>query len=411
MEWVTNRGNSHLIVCSKIITWLPLLLTLAGLCHLVEVDAGDLKSASAQFAQQSFALLDQLSKQGGDSPDPVLGTVASFAGDADGLRQSLARSDLRSAQSYMASLQTDATAIDQALQQHPNAILAAPWSALREQADKLAREIPPCRSPSACGSPPAAATGSGSASLTNVSADDYAPRIVITSRESAGGFVRLKGYFEGRALKSAAIYQGSSRLKVLKVDRIPGRQRVEFDLRFEEPSSATCLRVSDAAGKTAEAPVADPSLLPSPLPSPAEISADSVAPNDSTDSGGPGPNWGEGGGTEEIPSHGPGIWSPSKRHSLGSKLADMEINILSVKRTNNLPPTYEIVGQIAGRGITRAGIYLDGRLLQSIPIVDSAEYTSFDQRVVVQGGSTTIRAYSVGSRFTEQPVDLFEAGG
>ena len=404
MKWVANRGNSHLIPCSKIITWLPLLLTLGGLCHLVEVHAGDLKSVSAQFAQQSFALLDGLSKQGGDSPDPLLGPVASFAGDADGVRQSLARSDFRSAQSHMASLQTDATAIDQVLKQHPNAILAARWSVLREQADKLAGEIPLCGSPSACGSPPAAATGSGSASLTNVSAGGYAPRIVITSRESAGGFLRLQGYFEGRALKSAGIYQGSSRLKALKVDKIPGRQRVEFDLRFEEPSLATILRVSDANGKTTEAPVVDPSLLP------AEISPDSVAPIDSTDSGEPGPDWGEAGGTEEIPSHGPVILAPSKRQTLGGRLADVQINILSVKRTSNLPPTYEIIGQIAGRGITRAGIYLNGRLLQSIPIAASAEYTSFDQRVVARGGSTTIRAYSVGNRFIEQPVDLFEAG-
>jgi hypothetical protein len=406
MERLANRRNSRVITRSKLIIWASLSLTLIGLCRLPEVVAEDLKSASSQFAEQSFALLDRLSKQGGNNSNPALGPVANFAGDADGLRQSLARSDLRSARYHVALLQTDASAVDQALKQHPNSALAAQWRVLREQAEQLAHEIPPCVSPSACSSPPATPTESGSVSVTN--ADGYAPRIVITSRESVGGFLRLKGYVDGRALKSAGIYQGSSQLKALKVVDTPGRQRVEFDLRFEEPSPATILRVADADGRTTQAPIADPSLPPSPLPSAPEISPDSEAPIAS--SGEPQPNLGQDASTAEIPSHGPVIPSPSKRHTLGSKLGDVQINIQTVRRTGNLPPTYEIIGQIAGRGITRAGIYLNGRLLQSIPITSSARFTSFDQRVVARGGSTTIRAYSVGNQSIEQPVDLSEAG-
>ena len=71
------------------------MLILTALCGALEAYAEDLKSASAQFSDQSFALLDRLSKQGGDSPNPLLGPVASFCGDADSLRQALARSDLR----------------------------------------------------------------------------------------------------------------------------------------------------------------------------------------------------------------------------------------------------------------------------------------------------------------------------
>src|SRR5215472_2156275 len=43
----------------------PLLLILARLCAAAVLYAEDVKSASAHLADQSFALLDQLSKQGG----------------------------------------------------------------------------------------------------------------------------------------------------------------------------------------------------------------------------------------------------------------------------------------------------------------------------------------------------------
>jgi hypothetical protein len=102
--------------------------------------------------------------------------------------------------------------------------------------------------------------------------------------------------------------------------------------------------------------------------------------------------------------------SPSKRHALTSRLGEVRIDILGVTRTRNLPPTYEIFGQITGRGVTRAGIYLDGKLFQRIPTTGSANYTSFDQQIVARGGSTTIRAYSLGNQFVEQSVDLLDAG-
>jgi hypothetical protein len=401
-----NRRGSRLMIGSKALSWLSLVLTLAALCCALEAYAEDLKSASARFTDQSFALLDRLSKQGGDSPNPLLGPVASFSGDADSLRQALARSDLRSASSNISSLQADRTAIDQALKLHPNAIAVQEWNALKEQAAKLAHEIPPCGPHSDCGPPLAAARGPRLVSATSISGEADSPRIVITSREPGDGMVRLKGYFEGTALKSAGIYERSTRLRAFEVSAVPGRQKVEFDLRLGNPSAATVIRVTDADDRVAEAPAIDPSLQPPPLPA-AEISAD-AAPLTSPDEGGS-PKLPEDTGTAEIPSHGPLMPSPSKRHTLGSKLGDVRINILGVTRTRNLPPTYEIVGQITGRGITRAGIYLEGRLLQPIPIIPSANSTSFNQRIVAQSGSTTIRAYSIGGQFIEQPVDLVDA--
>ena len=409
MNQAANRWDEHLAIGSRVSACLSPVLILAALCCVLEAYAEDLKSASAHFADQSFTLLDRLSKQGGDNPNPLLGAFASFCGDADSLRQSLARSDLRSARANIASLQADRKAVDQALKQHPNAITVNEWDALRQQVDRLAGAIPGCREPSDCGPPPATASGSGSAPSTGIGSARDSPRIVIASREPGEGIVRLKGYFEGTALKSAGIYEGARRLRAFKVNGVSGRQRVEFDLRLENPSAATVLRVTDADDRIAEAAAIDPSLQPPPLPPAPEISADAAASTASTDEGEALRKWGDDAGTAEIPSHGPLMPSPSKRHMLGSNLGNVRINILGVTQSGNLPPTYEVVGQIAGRGITRAGIYLDGRLLQPIPITDSANYTSFDQRVVAQSGSMTIRAYSVGSQFVEQSVDLFDA--
>jgi hypothetical protein len=114
----------------------------------------------------------------------------------------------------------------------------------------------------------------------------------------------------------------------------------------------------------------------------------------------------EAGNTAEIPSLGAARPSPSKRHILAAKLAGVRINVTSVALTQDVPPAYEIAGEIDGRGVTRAGIYVNGKLVQPIPIIDSANYTSFDQRLLAKGMPVTIRAYSIGNQFVEQPVDL-----
>jgi hypothetical protein len=65
------------------------------------------------------------------------------------------------------------------------------------------------------------------------------------------------------------------------------------------------------------------------------------------------------------------------------------------------------VGQIDGQGVTRAGVYANGRLIQRIPVTASAGFQPFDQPFVLSSGSVvTVRAYSVGSVYIEQPVDL-----
>ena len=400
---------------AKVLSRLSLLVIVAAFCSTRRVDAEELSSAAAQFAEQSFALLDRLSKLGDTSP--LLGPVASFSGDADNLRQALARNNLGAASSDIISLKADRGVIDQALKQHPNAIPAEEWAGLRQQIDQLARQIPACGAHSDCG-PPAAIGGvppavpdrSESVSTGSVSRTSGSPRIVIASRDSNSGIVRLKGYFDGDALKSAGIYEGSRLLKDFKVNGVPGRQRVEFDLKLENPSPATVIRVTDSDDNVAEATAIDPGspspLLPSAAPY-SSLASSAAFPDDREMRR----RVGDDARIAEIPSHGPLTASPSKRHTLAGRLGDARIDIVGVTRTSNLPAAYEIVGQISGRGITRAGIYLDGRLVQPIPIADSANITGFDRRFVAESGSVTVRAYSVGDEFIEQPVNLNDAEG
>jgi hypothetical protein len=416
--------NRHLLIGIKLMIRLLAMANLGPLCTVPLSYAGDIESVSARLTEQSFRLLDQLSTHDADHPNSLVGPVAVFAGDADGLRRALTMGDVRSVHSRMASLQADASKLDHVLSQYPNAIAAIQWSSITHQMLELTHEIEPggpgssvpnsfgtredkrcegCRIETAAKKPIPAVPNEANG------ADD-GPRILITSRESAGGFLWLKGYFEGNALNSAGLFEGASQLKAFKVSGITGRQRVDFDLRLEEPSSATILRVSDIDGRTVEAPVLGVDSPWPRLPPPTEIPSGSTPPIAPPDGRGVSPNSDEDSTTAEIPSHGPLLPSPSKRHALVSKLGDVQIRILNVKRTSDFPPTYEIIGEIAGRGITRAGIYLNGRLLQSIPIIDSADDTRFERRIIVREGSTVIRAYTAGNYFVEQPIDLSDAG-
>jgi hypothetical protein len=268
---------------------------------------------------------------------------------------------------------------------------------------------------------------------------------VIEARDPMDGGVHLKGYLEGTALKSAGIYENGRRLRAFKVNDVGGQQRLDLDLGIGNPNANTVIRVTDADGRFAEAPVLTPdsaaarapstgdTVAPEVVTAPVEVlrgsgggadtgvgvsapdssaapadrgAADSSSPADS----GPPSTVDDHSNTAEIPSHGKMLPSPSKRHTLASKLGNVQINILGVSQTQTLPATYDVVGQIAGRGITHAGIYVDGRLVQKIPITDSGSYTSFDQHFVMNGGAATIRAYGVGSQFIESSIDL-NAGG
>ncbi|MBI3758586.1 MAG: hypothetical protein HY269_02390 [Deltaproteobacteria bacterium] len=113
--------------------------------------------------------------------------------------------------------------------------------------------------------------------------------------------------------------------------------------------------------------------------------------------------------TAEIPSHGTPRKSPSKRHTIGSNLANVQINISAANQIAVSPPTFELVGQIVGRGVTRAGIYDGNRLLRPITVEFGDNATNFDEKFVSSGSEARIRAYGVGDQFVESSVDLSSA--
>jgi hypothetical protein len=176
------------------------------------------------------------------------------------------------------------------------------------------------------------------------------------------------------------------------------------------------LRVTDVEGRSAEATVIDPSSVVVENPVSATVSSGNLASTGSstTDggvevyrgSGAGSDNAGGGGNTAEIPSHGPLSPSPSKRHTHGGRLGNVQVNVLAMSQVGASPPTYEAIGQIVGSGITRAGIYVNGRLVKTIAIEDSAGFTSFDETFPMNGGVATVRAYGVGKQFVEKPLEI-----
>ena len=80
--------------------------------------------------------------------------------------------------------------------------------------------------------------------------------------------------------------------------------------------------------------------------------------------------------------------------------------------SNRLSATnsYQVIGQIAGANVHRAGIYIDGRLVQPIAVSAGSD-TSFNVSFTMFGKEATIRAYGVGSNFVESSIDLNVANG
>jgi hypothetical protein len=435
---IVRRARPPIVFCALALG----VSLIAGLAH-----AGDPKALAAQLSDRAFALLDSLNKQSnGGSTNPLLPQMAIFAGDAQTLSSALAKGDIAAASDAIGTLQSDRANTDAAIGAHPGALDAAQWNGLKQQLDEIARQIQPTgvkpvassasipAAPpvsAAVSPPPAAAPPPAVSAGSSPGPDKSGPKVVIESRtrEGAGNVVRIKGYFEGYALKSSGLYENGRLLRSFKVNDVPGDQRVSFDLGLGDPSPDTLVRVTDANGHFAEAPVLDltASAPGSSLPPVSGETAPpgplaSAGPSDeagvevfrhSGDDGAtaPGGSGGDGANTKEIPTHGPPVPSPSKRHTLGGRLGSVQINVMGLTQLETMPPTYDVVGQISGGGVTRAGIYVDGRLIKEIPIEDGGSFTSFDQRFAMNGAAATIRAYGVGDQFVESSLDLSSGTG
>jgi len=294
---------------------------------------------------------------------------------------------------------------------------------------------------------PDAGKGGGLPLAETVKADGAPPRVVIESRSGNGSDMHVKGFIEGTDLKHWGIYTGPHELQTFDVGHVAGEQRVNFDIGVADVPPNAVMRVDDSHGRMAQEPIADTALAGTslavggasarlspggsaisdtpeipPLTSAANASSAAAASSgdaSSTESGvevfrnnregdtgsGEGDSDLGGANTAEIPSHGTPRRSPSKRHTMSSHLGNVQVNITVANQTQLMPPTYELAGQIRGRGITRAGIYVGGRLAKPITVETNTDATSFDVQFVAQGdGDVTVRAYGVGNQFVESTV-------
>jgi hypothetical protein len=67
---------------------------------------------------------------------------------------------------------------------------------------------------------------------------------------------------------------------------------------------------------------------------------------------------------------------------------------------------YQVAGQIAGPGVRRAGIYVDGRLVKRLPVISGSRYNAFDTTFIMNGGSATIRAFAAGNQYVESSIQM-----
>lgn len=439
--------------------------------------AGDAAATAAQISDGAFTMLNAANGGDANKPNAALGPIAIFAGDAHSLSDSVAAGDRAGAASDLAALEGDRGAVDRVVSSNPGLLNARDWNRIKSQVDELAKQLgagaapahaavapapasipntraaavapapasvpntraaamalaPPVTAASASSSLPVpTAPGSASANPSDT-VSSAPPRVVIESRTPEGATVHVKGYLEGSGLKRGGIYAGSRELRDFKVGGVAGEVRLNFDIGVEDPKPNEVIRVYDAAGRIAEAQIADtdvasssdtpahsyaspdavgnapeiPSLPPSAMVSkhaPSVEDGVEVFRNSTASVGDEGiPN------TAEIPSHGTPRPSPSKRHTIGGNLGNVQIKVSAVNQLASMPPTFEIIGAIAGHGITRAGIYLDGRLARAITVESGDDATSFDEKFTANGGQATIRAYGVGNQFVESSVDLSTA--
>jgi hypothetical protein len=382
------------------------LLTLVWPARIAR--AQDFSGAAAQLSDGAFALLNSLSSSDGSS-SPALGAVASFAGDAQTLSSALGADKQADAGAAMAALVADRSAVDAALSAHPGAVNTAEWNSLKQQLDQLAAQVKPVPPAAAAAAPGAASTPAGEAEASDV------PKVRIDSYTVSGHTVRIRGIFEGVALKSAGVYNGDQLAQDLKIDQLPGRQQVSFDVELAEVEPDSVLRVYDGAGLSAEASIAsrlgmqgtglakDVELGP-PSDEPVSLGGDLASVE--TDSSGH--------NVAEVPAEVPPS-SPSQRHVAGrgphNRLGDFQVNIVSATLDDPETRTYDVIGQINGSGMNHAGIYVDGALSQSIDLDSDNAFTAqpFDEDFRMTGHKATLRVYNSGNEYLEAPIVLAAA--
>jgi len=376
--------------------------------------ADDFHLQAQHLSDAAFSILNTLTSDSHASGD-VTGAMASFAGDAQTLSVSLQKADGSAAASAMTALIADRRAIDDALVKNPGAIDSSKWAAIKTDLASLQSCVPV--EPSVASVPPSESGGVHDSDVVRPPAseaaatvpDGSAPRVEITSRVTDDSGVHIKGFLQGTDLKSAGIYDADAMIQKIDLAPTPGAQRVLLDFTLEQVSPSETIRVADVNGRMAEVHVASASTSVVESGGHEKMielgggTSVTDAPPITLATREPSTN------TAEIPSK-----SPSRRHIHAgdalSPLTGVQINILGVQQSIAEPNNYQVIGQIAGSGVRRAGIYIDGRLVKPIPVMPGAD-TSFNVPFTMFGGAASIRAYGSGSNFVETSIDLTTANG
>jgi hypothetical protein len=390
--------------------------------------SADLNQTSARLSDSAFAMLNGINATTTTGQtNPMLGALAGFAADAQALSKAITSSDHIAASAAVGRLQSDRKQIDGLIASGAGALPSAEWKAASSKLDLITASIQPTAAP------PVEAVRSGTGSATNpTNGDSRGPRIEIESTEAdSEGTTHLRGYIRGSALKSAGIYSGGRELKALDVGHVPGAQRLNFDIAVEQMQPDMTVRASDTDDHEAIARLS---------PTPAVKTIEPMAPFEGTEiSPGSGktrnsdsdlidesgseaapmaPEAGEmpssGTTTAEIPPL--GMTAPSAVHvhrPSSSSPHGLEIEIARITEINPEKRTYEVVGQIAGLGIKRAGIYVDGTEIASIPIgaANGNGTFDFDQTFRMGGNTATIRVYAKSARYVERAVPIAVTSG
>ena len=380
------------------------------------------QAQASQLSDRAFTLLNSVTAQSAKGA-PMLAPVASLAADAQTLSTALSAGDRNAAGRAMGSIARDRDEVDAAMAKSAGTVNLSQWNAIKAQVAALEKSITPTVARTSgpavrkdTGTPGADARAAATAAPPPSERIPPPPKITIASRVFKGGAVRMNGYLQGTDLKSAGIYDGEQKSKDIEVASVPGEQRINFDFTIEAPSSSQSIRVSDAYGREATAIVApDASMVGSAKGREETIE---VEPGATSSASVEGPivsnSLARRNNTAEIPRPGDEL-SPSRRHmnqapSL-SPLTGVTISVIDAEELISAPGTVEVIGQIQGRGVKRAAVYVNGRMAAQIPISPSG-YSGFDVRFPMPAGSDArIRAYGNGNDFVEASIDTTASGG
>jgi hypothetical protein len=362
------------------------------------------KNEASRLSDDAFALLSSINADvsGGTTP-PLLTPVATLAADAQKLASAVAEGDTAQASRTMAALRDDIGAVEAGAKNSSPGFDTNRLSSIKARYAALAAEIRPdaTAAPASRENAPVAAAAPAAAAT--------APRVVVSSRSLNGTRIRVTGWVQGVDLKSAGVYEGDREVTNFDVARTPSQQRVNFDVTLEDAGRGRVIRVADNLGRAAEAPVSGSSVAVT------ERTSNGTEKLIEVDGAGvpttlPRAPTGRGGvNTAEIPRAAEDDDDPlPPRGASGATVGaprNVQVTILGVTPALTSPGYIEVIGQITGEGIRRAGIYVDGRLATRIPLA-SDRVSAFDVTFPMLGRNATVRAYGNGESFVETSIQI-----